>query len=159
MSNIIETKIDGVPVKLKLLDVGPTSLQEVNELLKNLKEESVASKVKLIQVGDENTPATREDVELVEQVLKDKPTELILNLLDGLSTIEKGKQWWQSRTIWVNIIAILASLGATVGLKVDIDPEFAMTVYPAILAIVNLILRARTETSIQKPKSMIKLKK
>lgn len=61
------------------------------------------------------------------------------------------KKWWESRTVWVNLTAIVAAITAYFGAPIYIDPELAMTLYPLILGIINLILRGSTDKSIEPP--------
>ena len=123
MSTIVTTKIDGFPVKLEVFN---------------------STKVRVLKVGDESNPATEFETNQIVDKINNTPTEIILNLIASLNDVPKGKEWWESRTVWVNIIAIIAGIGAYFGLPIYIEPEFAMTVYPLILGLINIFLRNKT---------------
>ena len=54
------------------------------------------------------------------------------------------KMWYRSRTLWLNIIAITAMIAqAQYGFLIDAEAQ------AAILAILNLILRAITEEGLE----------
>ncbi len=57
------------------------------------------------------------------------------------------KSWWQSKTIWANVIALVAAVGLWA------QAGFGMTnmttlVFPAVLAAVNVVLRLVTHQPI-----------
>ena len=55
----------------------------------------------------------------------------------------EAKKVWESKTFWVNVIAILALLAQTqVGFIIDPEAQ------AALLAVANLVLRAVTKTPI-----------
>ena len=56
------------------------------------------------------------------------------------------KSIWQSKTFWVNIISIVAILGATYGF--DIDTETQAMLATTVLAVINIILRFVTKQPI-----------
>ena len=59
------------------------------------------------------------------------------------------KPWWQSRTVWVNIVATLfALLGALNALPTGLSQEQVVTAVMAIVAIVNVVLRLVTRHEI-----------
>jgi len=78
-------------------------------------------------------------------------SELVIDLVESVSQIPPSKKWWQSRTVWVNIAAIVAAITAHFGMPIYIEPELAMTLYPLILGVVNLILRGTTNKGIEPP--------
>ena len=55
-----------------------------------------------------------------------------------------GKKWWLSKTLWVNLISILAVVLAN---KTDINLSSEMQVQ--IIAVVNIILRLITRTELK----------
>ena len=56
------------------------------------------------------------------------------------------KSWWQSRTLWVNLVAMLfALLGAIKVLPSDIDQDMVVTAIMGIVALVNVALRLATK--------------
>lgn len=58
------------------------------------------------------------------------------------------KAWYASKTIWVNAIALIASLLALLG--IDLTPEQQGAFVTAILAAVNIILRFFTRDAIER---------
>lgn len=59
------------------------------------------------------------------------------------------KSWWQSRTMWVNLVAMLfALLGAFGRLPSGIDQEQIVTAIMALIAIANVTLRLITKRAI-----------
>lgn len=54
------------------------------------------------------------------------------------------KKWWTSKTIWVNVVAIIAVvLNSLYG--VEFSAEVQATIATSVLAVVNLILRIITK--------------
>lgn len=56
----------------------------------------------------------------------------------------KPKPIYASKTFWVNIVALVASVGTAFGLDLGLDAETQMTIALGILAGVNVFLRAVT---------------
>lgn len=56
------------------------------------------------------------------------------------------KPWWASKTLWVNLIALVASIGGAYGL--NITPEAQASIVTAILAGANIALRFITKDGI-----------
>lgn len=100
-----------------------------------------------------NTPLNTEKTENVQNQTEVpvKTPELVGDLVNSVSQIPDPKKWWQSRTVWVNIAAIVAAITAYFGAPIYIDPELAMTLYPLILGVINLILRSTTNKGIEAP--------
>jgi hypothetical protein len=60
-----------------------------------------------------------------------------------------SKIWWQSRTIWVNVVATLfAVLGTFKLLPVGLDQDSIVTAIMGLVAIANLVLRLLTHEAI-----------
>jgi len=127
MSTIITTKIDGFPVELEIFN---------------------STVVRVLKVGDDKNPATEAEFNAVVDKINNTPTEMIQSLIVSLNNIPEGKRWWQSRIVWVNIVAIIGAVSAHLGLPIHIEPELAMTIYPAILGLINLYLRNKTDKPI-----------
>jgi len=63
------------------------------------------------------------------------------------------KAWWQSRTIWLNIVAaIFAVLGGLKLLPEGLDQEQVVTAIMAIVSIVTVIFRIGSTHAIGAPK-------
>ena len=150
MSTIIKTQIDNVPVELEVINVGPANPEDIKLLGENLAREAFlnspsTSTVRLLKVGTDEEPATVEEIKNIEDQVENTPAEMIGNLIESLSVVEGGKKWWKSKTVWVNIVAIVGAVGAMFGLNIPLDPELCMTVFPVILGVINLVLRKKTK--------------
>lgn len=58
----------------------------------------------------------------------------------------ESKPWWMSKTIWVNAIAVAASIAAGFGFV--ITPEVQASLSAGILAVANIALRIMTKAPI-----------
>ena len=59
------------------------------------------------------------------------------------------KNWWQSRTVWVNVVAALfAVLGAFRLLPANLDQDSVVTAIMGAVAIANVVLRLVTRQAI-----------
>ena len=56
------------------------------------------------------------------------------------------KIFWQSKTIWANVLAILAAVAASQG--IDVTPEVQGQVVAAGMGVMNIILRSVTTTGV-----------
>jgi hypothetical protein len=60
-----------------------------------------------------------------------------------------SKTWWQSRTVWVNVVATLfAVLGTFKLLPAGLDQETIITAIMGVVAIANVALRLLTNQPI-----------
>jgi uncharacterized membrane-anchored protein len=60
-----------------------------------------------------------------------------------------AKNWWQSRTVWVNVVATLfAVLGTFKLLPTNIDQDSVVTTIMGAVAIANVVLRLVTRQAI-----------
>ena len=60
--------------------------------------------------------------------------------------MKNSKPWWQSKTIWVNVLTAVGTIGAQ--LADALPPEWATKILSA-LAVVNLVLRVITTEPIR----------
>lgn len=58
------------------------------------------------------------------------------------------KSFLTSKTIWANLIALIASVSMAAGLDIGLTPEVQGTILLGIMSVVNLGLRAVTKTGI-----------
>jgi len=59
------------------------------------------------------------------------------------------KSWYQSKTLWVNLIAVVAIiLNSQFGFQLDAETQ--AVVVTTVLAVVNIILRFFTDTEIER---------
>jgi hypothetical protein len=60
-----------------------------------------------------------------------------------------SKTWWQSRTVWVNVVASLfAVLGTFKLLPTGLDQDTIVTAIMGMVAIANVVLRLLTKQAI-----------
>jgi hypothetical protein len=59
-------------------------------------------------------------------------------------------KWFASKTLWVNVVALVATLAGAFKLDLGLTPEVQATVVTTILALVNIVLRFVTTTPISK---------
>jgi len=59
---------------------------------------------------------------------------------------KRGKPWYASKTVWVNLIALMAVLASFKG--IEITPEEQAQILTGVLAIVNILLRFTTHEPI-----------
>jgi uncharacterized membrane protein len=62
--------------------------------------------------------------------------------------MEDAKKWYASKTIWVNVVALIASLLLTFGIELNADQQASLVT--SILAVVNIALRFATTEGITK---------
>jgi uncharacterized membrane protein len=62
--------------------------------------------------------------------------------------MDDAKKWYASRTIWVNVVALIASLLLTFGIELNADQQASLVT--SILAVVNIALRFATTEGITK---------
>lgn len=59
------------------------------------------------------------------------------------------KQWWQSRTIWLNLVALtFAILAAFKALPAGLDQQQVLETIMTIVGVISIILRANTTHAI-----------
>jgi len=60
-----------------------------------------------------------------------------------------SKAWWQSRTVWVNVVATLFAVLGTFKLLPDgLDQDSIVTAIMGAVAVANLVLRLLTHEAI-----------
>jgi hypothetical protein len=60
------------------------------------------------------------------------------------------KPWFASRTLWVNAIALVATLALANGLDLGLTAETQAEIVAGVLAAVNIVLRFRTNQAVTK---------
>ena len=159
MNQIIKTKIDGVPVEIEMISVGPATPVEILALEKSLNSENTEPissnplQITKIKVGDDKTPATAADVEKVQKALSGKKdaATLISDLAQSVKENPNGKDWWKSKTIWVNLISIVVTVLTYFGIDAKVNPQLEtaiVTIAPLIIGMLNLYLRKGTDIKI-----------
>jgi len=61
--------------------------------------------------------------------------------------LNNGKKWYESKTIWLNVLALIVAVAAGFGYTGELPADWVVFV-PAIIAIINLILRLVTDRPI-----------
>ena len=64
--------------------------------------------------------------------------------MEDMSTVVISKKWYASKTLWVNLIAIIAMIAQSVTGNQILDTD----TQSALLALINIALRLITKTSI-----------
>jgi hypothetical protein len=60
-----------------------------------------------------------------------------------------SKNWWQSRTMWVNIVATMFAIAGAAGLLPSgLDEETVVTAIMGLIALANVALRLTTKHTI-----------
>lgn len=59
------------------------------------------------------------------------------------------KPIYTSKTFWVNVVAIIATLTGVFGLDLNLDPDTQAAAVTAILGVVNIVLRIKTSAPIK----------
>jgi Zn-dependent alcohol dehydrogenase len=57
------------------------------------------------------------------------------------------KSWWMSKTIWVNIVALIAAILTTLGI-VDLTPDVQAQIVVFVMGAVNIGLRVITKDKV-----------
>ena len=60
------------------------------------------------------------------------------------------KPFYASKTLWVNLVAVVAALAGAFGLDLgfELDAETQVTIVGAIMGVVNIILRFTTKSAL-----------
>ncbi len=62
--------------------------------------------------------------------------------------MEPKKPFYASKTLWVNLIAVVAAVTGAFGMDLGLDPESQAGIVGAIMAVVNIVLRFTTKSAI-----------
>lgn len=164
MGRTIKTIIDGVPVELEIVKIGSSVASEnSSDLTKAVIVNdgnggstvpaitTPSQNVRILQIGDDKSPATASDVEKVNKAINQNKDmgqvlEDIANCLQAT-----GKDWWKSKVIWINLITIIGSCAAYLGFDFkshNINPETIATLITVVLGVVNLYYRKGTDIPI-----------
>ncbi len=60
------------------------------------------------------------------------------------------KKWYNSRVLWVNIVAMIATLATVFGVDLGLTAEVQASIVAGIMSVVNIVLRFDTDTPIEK---------
>ena len=59
-----------------------------------------------------------------------------------------SKMWYASKTLWVNMIALAATVSAALGVDLGLDAATQSSIAMGVMAIVNIVLRLMTKTAV-----------
>ncbi len=62
--------------------------------------------------------------------------------------MKNSKPFWASKTLWVNVFALVASVTGAFGLDIGLTPEAQTSIVGGVMAIVNIILRLVTKAGV-----------
>jgi uncharacterized membrane protein YadS len=62
--------------------------------------------------------------------------------------MNESKPWYQSKTLWANIVAAAATLATVLGVDIGLTPETQAELVAGIMVAVNIVLRFVTRTPI-----------
>jgi len=60
-----------------------------------------------------------------------------------------NKKWYESKTIFAQVLGVVATLSAAFGLDLGLDPEAQAAIVAGIWAVVNVFLRFKTKDGIE----------
>jgi len=163
---VIKTTLDGIPVELTINKLGPSSPPNIKNVAHNLSSEDQ----NLIQVNIENKKSlSSNQIKQAEGAIgslkeqfqgNEEIFEHLLELYDATNNLPKDKEWWESKTIWVNITALIAIAGSFFGLNLNIPPETLVALAGIIMPLLNIWLRKVSSSKIKPiPKPRIMKKK
>ena len=92
----------------------------------------------------------------IDAVISSNSSAFVSNVVDLLDTIKdsQGKEIWQSKVVWLNVISIMATAAAHFGFDFKahgINEESLATLIITIVGIINLYLRKGTDTPLKTP--------
>ncbi len=59
-----------------------------------------------------------------------------------------SKVWYASKTLWVNMIALVATVSAALGVDLGLDAATQSSIAMGVMAVVNIVLRLVTKTAV-----------
>jgi hypothetical protein len=157
MNQIIKAKIDGVPVEIEIIRMGPATINEIKNLESNLSKEDSSfvlgpiQQMKVTKIGNENYVATPADIEKVKAAIRSGNKDaisLIEDLVTSINQVPAGKDFWMSKVVWINFLAILTAIFAYFGIDLkqyNLDPDTCITIVSVITAMANLYFRKGTD--------------
>lgn len=184
----LDVKINNVPVQLEVKNVGPASLEDIDEFREKLKsgklilvekdgpknETSITSENPYFINDEVKDEVQKEEPNLPEEVKEASPQPSLSNVISVIKGIPEivddvkeifennkdpeKKPWYKSKTIISNSVA---AVGCILGALVSDHPEASMYFPASVLAVINLFLRVSTTGKIQIPleKQIDKLRK
>lgn len=56
-----------------------------------------------------------------------------------------SKAWYASKTLWVNIVAGIATVSTAFGLNLGLDADTQVALVGGVMAVINIVLRVVTK--------------
>jgi len=149
----INIKINDIPVKLEVKEIGPASPEEI-EILKEMlliidSRESLKEDAALFDFQKDDPPKT---------LIKSISVSTILSILKFIKqifgsnkdtqVIEGKKPWFKSKTIWTNLLATLVFVTC---LFISESPETSALLPASLVAVINIYLRIITRVGVEFP--------
>jgi len=162
MSKTIKTTLDGVPVEMELVSIGPSSRMKIDNMKGNLAREIVINAQTHQPQTTKDTGKPQEPKETINMNQEKEESQEVKEFVSGQETkivqeIEQigqeiqnatdEKPWWTSRIIIANLAFIISGLAATFGFNIAISEEY-ITIIGAIMGVINIYLRKTTTQSI-----------
>lgn len=60
----------------------------------------------------------------------------------------QSKPFWASKTLWINFIALIASVTGAFGLDLGLTPEAQASIVGGVMSVVNILLRLTTSSPV-----------
>lgn len=149
MQKTITTTIEGVPVTLEFISIGPASPDAINAFEKAISDNNpvdTKGQIKLLNIGTIDNPATPEQINQVQNAISTGKVNLE-DLINKINEIEQAiessteeKPWWTSKIIISNLAFIVISVGAVFGLEIKISEETLVLIGSA-MGLANIIFR------------------
>lgn len=130
----------------------------INGKLVELKINPTQPKLEVLCVGEEDCSA--EEIKQVHDKvdkISDKIPEdkEIVDYIEDLQNQTEGKEWWESKTVWVNVSALLMMILSYFGFSFFIDPEVLLMIASIVVPALNVWLRNKTNSPIKKKKKKL----
>ena len=63
--------------------------------------------------------------------------------------MDEAKSVFASKTLWVNLLALIGSIGTAFGLDLGLDAESQTAIVGGVMAVVNMVLRLTTKAPVK----------
>jgi hypothetical protein len=63
-------------------------------------------------------------------------------------TTQIPKPFWSSKTLWINLIALVAAISTAFGVDLGLDPEAQIAIVGTVMSVINIVLRFVTKAPI-----------
>jgi hypothetical protein len=63
-------------------------------------------------------------------------------------TTEIPKPFWASKTLWINLIALVAAISTAFGVDLGLDPEAQIAIVGTVMSVINIVLRFVTRAPV-----------